>query len=210
LVFLAAYAICQNSPPGLYGRGADPPAVSAYLDENDDTITAAQFQKIIKQGYYEMQIMQKQHGLVDLRLTPKPFLTMVNNPFPDFEFTDISGKHWNNRTISGHMTVLHFWSMRNKSCLKEFGWMNALKRANPEIFWLAPAIESSEKLKQFMQTHRFDLTIIPGQKDFMEELFIEGFPFDIIIDKTGMIREVVAGNDPEKIETFLDHNFSLK
>jgi hypothetical protein len=211
-IFLASEVFCQNNTTGLNAtaKGMNLPPVSAYLDEKDDTITSVQFQKIIKQGYYEMQIIQKQNGMVDLRLTPKPFLTLLNNPLPDFEFTDINGKHWNNRTINGHMTILHFWSMKNKACLKEFGWMNALKRANPEIFWLAPAIESTEKLEQFIENHKFDLTIIPGQKDFMGELFVEGLPFDIIIDKNGIIREVVAGNDPERIETFIDNNFRVK
>lgn len=208
MVFLAADIFCQDYPSA--PKGMKLPPVSAYMDENDDTITKAQFQKVIKQGYYEMQILRKPNGKVDLRLTPKPFLTLVNNPLPDFEFTDISGKRWNNKTISGHTTVIHFWSMRNKSCLDVFAWMNALHRANPEIIWLAPAIESTDKLKQFLAAHKFDLTVVPGQKDFMDELFVEQLPFDIIIDKEGMIREIVAGKDPERIESFLERNLTLK
>ena len=208
---LASPLFCQPQPAGKTTlQGMNLPPVSAYLDENDDTVTRAQFVKIINQGYYEMQIMQKEHGIVDLRLTPKPLLTLVNNPIPDFEFTDMDGKHWSNRTISGHMAVLHFWSMKNKSCLEEIVWMNAMKKANPEMIWLAPAYETIEKVRQFLTTRKFEMTVIPGQKDLMDEFFIEKFPSDIIIDKTGIVREIVVGKDPEKIISFLEENPGLK
>ena len=208
---LAMAVFCQPRPTGqdrtLHGMKLPP--VSAYLDENDDTITSAEFQETITRGYYEMQIKQKVNGTVDLRLTPKPFLGLLNSPFPDFEFKDIDGKTWNNQKIMGHVTVIHFWSTASKPCLQEMGYLNAFKRANPEIIWLAPAMESPEKIRSFLKTHIFDLSVIPGQRNLKQEMFVEGLPTDFILDQDGTIVEIIVGKDTDRLQSFIDRYLSL-
>jgi hypothetical protein len=208
---LASIAFCQSQPVGVNfkSQGMKPPPVSAYFDVHDDTITAAEFQETLNQGYYEMQIKQKPDGTVDLRLTPKPFLGLLNSEFPQFEFRDLEGKTWNNQRISGHVTVFHFWNTNSKDCLRVMGYLNGFKRAHPEIIWLAPAVESPEKLKSFLKNHIFDLAVIPGQREFSRELFIEGFPIDFIVDQDGVIVEIVVGKDPEKLQSFIERYASV-
>ena len=132
--------------------------------------------------------------------------SLINTPLKDFHLTDLNNKKWKSKDIKGKILVINFWFTACKPCIQEMPYLNKLVEENKinDIAFLAPAPENESQIKKFLKKYQFDYTICPASVDFISSMNIENFPTHLIVDKTGIIRQVFIGyadDIKEKIQT---------
>jgi thiol-disulfide isomerase/thioredoxin len=176
--------------------GKLPDSITSYYDENGKTIDAKVFHEKTLTGYYYIQFGVQNNipefGTLSLVKRPMPELEWINKEVPKFEFTDLDGKSWSNKSLTGKLVIFHFWFTKCGACIKEFALLNEIKKAYPDVLWFAISYEDSETLKSFLHTHKLDFTVVPSKRDFSKTLKVNGWPITFLI-KDRVIKEVLYG-----------------
>ena len=130
--------------------------------------------------------------------------------FPKFQFVDLNGVVYNNENTKGKIVILKCWFIACHSCVAEFPELNKLVdkyRNQKDIIYISLALDSKEKLNQFLSQKRFNYAVIADQEEFIStELNVTMFPTHFIIDSNGIIRKVVNKAD-EMILALSDKEF---
>lgn len=131
----------------------------------------------------------------------------VGKQFPAFNFVDITGNKYNTVNTKGKTVVVKCWFIGCQLCEEEMPELNLLKaryKNRKDIVFVSLAFDSKTKLQAFLKRKKFDFPIVPDQRSFMEKkLGVTGYPTHFIIDKKGMVVNVV--DDPEDIDWTLQH-----
>lgn len=127
--------------------------------------------------------------------------------FPAFNFVDINGVKYNSANTKGKVLVVKCWYIGCQRCEAEMPELNQLKaryKNREDIIFISLAFDSKLKLQAFLKRKRFDYPIVANQRNFMvKNLNVEYYPTHFIIDKKGMVVNVV--DDPEGIDWALQH-----
>ena len=137
--------------------------------------------------------------------------SMEGKEFPKFNFTDINGNEFNNENTKGKTVILKCWFIACKACVAEFPQLNELaekyKNRNDLVF-VSLAFDAKNDLMLFLQKTPFSYSVIPNQKQFMEnDLDLKSYPTHIIIDQKGVILKVV--NTADEMISLLEHEILL-
>jgi thiol-disulfide isomerase/thioredoxin len=118
---------------------------------------------------------------------------LINKPIAVFKFTDFDNKTWKSKELKGKIVLINFWFTACEPCITEMPLLNELVAANKDksVVFLAPAPENETQIKKFLKKFKFDYTIIPSSNDYIDASGIEYFPTHIVIDKEGIIRQVI-------------------
>ena len=131
--------------------------------------------------------------------------SLIGKPMPDFIMKSIAGKMFNKSELIGKTIVFNFWFIACEPCKREIPFLNSLvqKYKNKEVTFLGPSFDKIPELKKFLYSTSFQYQIIPDAKNYIDLLKIETFPLDIIVDKKGIIVEVIQGNNDRETEALL-------
>jgi thiol-disulfide isomerase/thioredoxin len=131
--------------------------------------------------------------------------------FPKFIFTDLKGKTYNNENTKGKIVILKCWFIGCHACILEFPELNNLVekyQSQNDIVFISLALDQKENLDQFLLIKPFKFAVIPGQKDYINNVLnITEFPTLFIIDKNGVIKKVV--NSSSEMISVLEKMISL-
>ena len=132
-------------------------------------------------------------------------LEMEGKRLPDFNFTDIKGKPYNNYVMNGKIIVLKCWFIHCVRCVQEFPEVNKLvdsyKQKN-DVLFISLATDSKAQLDSFLKTNPLNYAVIPNMEKYMSDsLKINEYPTHIVVDKKGIIIKVV--NDVNDLVSFL-------
>jgi len=131
--------------------------------------------------------------------------------FPKFQFIDLNGVVYNNENTKGKIVILKCWFITCRSCVAEFPELNKLvdnSRNRKDIVFISLALDSKEKLDQFLSQKRFNYAVIADQEKFISnELNVTMYPTHVIIDRNGIIQKVV-NNANEMILALKGQEFS--
>ena len=121
--------------------------------------------------------------------------SLVNKPVKSFHLTDLNGKKWNSKDLSGKTVVINFWFTACKPCIQEMIYLNKLVEENKDssVVFIAPAPENEAQIKKFLKKYAFEYNITPSSTDFISAMNIENFPTHLVVDKEGIIRQVFIG-----------------
>ena len=121
--------------------------------------------------------------------------SLVNKPVKSFHLTDLNGKKWNSKDLSGKTVVINFWFTACKPCIQEMIYLNKLVEENKDssVVFIAPAPENETQIKKFLKKYAFEYNITPSSTDFISAMNIENFPTHLVVDKEGIIRQVFIG-----------------
>ncbi len=121
--------------------------------------------------------------------------SLLNKPVNEFNLTDLNNKRWSSKELKGKVLVINFWFTSCKPCIQEMPHLNKLveENKNTGVVFLAPAPESESQIRKFLTKYSFDYSIIPSSIDFMTTMKIEKFPTHLVIDREGIIRQVLIG-----------------
>ena len=106
----------------------------------------------------------------------------------DFTLTDLAGKPWTLKSLSGKVVLVNFWATWCPPCRKEMPDLDALyeKLKGRGLVILAISDEEEAKVRPFITEHHVTYPILldPGRK--VNDLFaVEGIPKSFIFDRSG-------------------------
>lgn len=120
--------------------------------------------------------------------------------FPDFKATDIDGRIWTNADVAGKVMVLNCWFTGCGPCLAEMPELSEWKDRMPDVMFFSSTYEKASTAAPVLERREFNWIPIIGDKQFKYYVGVKGYPMTVVVDKTGIIREVEFGTSPEKRE----------
>ena len=121
---------------------------------------------------------------------------MEGTKMPEFNFTDLNGKNFDNSSTKGKIVVLKCWFIHCVACVKEFPDLNRLVDENkdsPDLLFVSLAMDTKQELQKFLKTKEFKYAVVPDAKSYMvDELDIAGYPTHLLINGEGKIIKVVS------------------
>ena len=108
----------------------------------------------------------------------------------DFTLTDLSGKNWQLKNLSGKIVLLNFWATWCPPCRKEMPDLDTLyqRYAKNGLVVLAISNEDAATVKPFIADHRVSYPVLldPGGK--VNQLFrVQGIPKSFLYDRNGKL-----------------------
>lgn len=130
---------------------------------------------------------------------------LLNAKLPPLIGKDITGKEINTSAMIGKVVVINTWFVGCKPCVNEMPALNNLVKqfGNKNVVFLAPSLTSEEKIKEFLVDHSFNYSIIANSLEYCNVLKCEGYPYNIVVNKKGIVTYVELGAQQD-IETVLN------
>jgi cytochrome oxidase Cu insertion factor (SCO1/SenC/PrrC family) len=132
---------------------------------------------------------------------------MVGQIAPDFKFKDLSGKEFYLSDLKGKVVLLNMWFINCHGCKIEFPGLQNLKRRliaqkkDADIVLLSLALDSEESLKEHLKKNPLNFYNMAEAGDISQGTYHTlGFPTNIIVDKSGVIRHVKLGGSPQSAD----------
>ncbi|NER18349.1 TlpA family protein disulfide reductase [Spongiivirga citrea] len=109
-------------------------------------------------------------------------------------FKKPNGSFYDKTDIAGKPTFINMWFIKCPPCIKEIPLFNEVKKAyGDQVNFLAITFDTQEKVKQFLKIKDFDFTHITDARTQLDEMQVNAYPMNIILDKDGVI-QFVSGN----------------
>lgn len=108
-----------------------------------------------------------------------------------YSLKDIYGNTLNTETLKGKVVVLNFWFITCAPCRKEMPGLNELAyeyARQPNVVFIAIAIDSKLHLKEFLKTHPLAYQIIANGRQYDDKYGVNTFPTNVLVDKKGIVR----------------------
>ncbi|WP_341224999.1 redoxin domain-containing protein [uncultured Arcticibacterium sp.] len=122
--------------------------------------------------------------------------------FPEFHFIDLDGNEFTNESIKNKDVLVKCWFIGCTACVKEFPELNKMVshyKEREDMEFISLAYDSSDDLRKFLKKKKFDYSVVPVERSFIDEtLNIHSFPTHFIINKKGIIKKVI--NSYEELE----------
>lgn len=128
---------------------------------------------------------------------------MRGKPFPDFNAITLNGKEINSKSLKESYIVYNFWFIRCRGCVKEMPHLNTLvsEFQDKDVLFLAPTFDDSLQVRKFLTRFNFQYEIITNQSELMDETNINIFPTHVIVNKEGIVEQVIAGCSIDAVRT---------
>jgi peroxiredoxin len=106
----------------------------------------------------------------------------------DFTLTDLQGKNWQLKSLSGKIVLVNFWATWCPPCRKEMPDLDTLYQRYEKsgLVVLAISDEDAGTVKAFLADHKVSYPVLldPGQK--VNKLFrVQGIPKSYLYDRQG-------------------------
>ena len=130
----------------------------------------------------------------------------VGNLAPNFQLNDMTGKPVSLSDFRGKVVYLNFWATWWPICQAERSSLQSLyeERQNKDVVLLTIDIigtrptETPENLADFMQKNGYTFPVLLDMDRAVTRNYsIKATPTNILIDKNGIIRQVVIGEFPK-------------
>lgn len=136
---------------------------------------------------------------------------LEGKPLPAFAFTDLQKKKYTSTTTRNKVLVLKCWFVACVACVKEFPDLNQLvakHEANKEVEFVSLALDSPQKLREFLAKKPFSYAVVPNMEEYIQNrLGIGMYPTHILVDRAGTIVKVT--NSVEDLLPFLERQVAL-
>lgn len=122
--------------------------------------------------------------------TPIP----LDRPAPEFAFTDLTGKTFDNRAAQGKPTVLSFWSVWCTVCVPELPTLQDFQRQHSDLNFLSVAVGNKpEDVRALLSSHKLNALRVAVRSDWPQEFGVSELPTTIVMDRFGHIQFVHVG-----------------
>ncbi len=103
----------------------------------------------------------------------------------------------------GKVVVLDFWAMWCKPCLASLPKLDRIARAHPDVAVLALNLDDAAAARALFDQRGYSMTLLEDDGDTNQRYGVTAIPHTVLIDRRGVIREVVRGTGtdlPARIE----------
>lgn len=140
-----------------------------------------------------------------LVLSLSAFSQQKGQPAPQVFATTFEGKTINTSDLKGKVVVLNLWFINCPNCVEEIQKLNGVVdefAGNPNIIFLAPAINSQKELVPFLKKNPFKYQVIPSAQNIILGKFgtvdkdgqvSTPFPMHYVVDGNGTITLKMQG-----------------
>jgi len=189
-------------------------STTIFVNETWEEITATEYIEQYRFVKHEKTIFQhKENNTYAVKLSPltnplkmqmfqksserfQKVFDLNKQPAPAFELTTLEGKVFKATELKGKIIVLSFWFINCPPCIREMPELNevfAKYKDNPDIIFLSYALDSKEKLKDFLTERTFEFHIGDKEND-MTAFQVAGYPTNFVIDQNGTIDLIIGGS----------------
>ncbi|MEY8758832.1 TlpA family protein disulfide reductase [Chryseobacterium tongliaoense] len=124
--------------------------------------------------------------------------------FPIENFKDKNGKNYSPEYLKGKTTFINLWSTTCAPCLKELPFLNKLQKYSPHSLFIGITYDHPEKVNNFLITHDFNFyQITDAGQQLKSYLVIQRLPMSFIVDKNGIIKEIIGIVNEDNSESIL-------
>jgi peroxiredoxin len=123
---------------------------------------------------------------------------------PFFGLPDMTGNWWDLANQSGKIVLLKFWFTNCTPCIEEMPELNKLVeefKGNPEVVFIAPAVDEKDKTEAFLKKRTFNYTVLPEAYDLTDTYAVQGYPTHVVIGKDGKVAKVITGQNSQIFRT---------
>ncbi len=144
---------------------------------------------------------------------PKPPLSnffTTGEKIAPFSAHDIDGNKIKLKDLEGKVVVINFWFIGCPPCRQEIPALNKIALDygnNPDIVFVAIALDYKYDIKQFIKNNPFSYHIIEDGRMYADLYHINLYPTNVILDKEGKVRFHSSGyalNTPDWIRKTID------
>ncbi|MFA7179452.1 MAG: TlpA disulfide reductase family protein [Dehalococcoidales bacterium] len=126
----------------------------------------------------------------------------AGNPAPDFELPLLDGESIALSSLQGRPVLLNFWALSCPYCLAEMPYIQQAHNtySNEEQGLAVVTInirDSSSAITSYLEYGNYNLKVLRDNGAHVAtEYGVDGIPVTVLIDKNGIIRDVVIGAFP--------------
>jgi peroxiredoxin len=126
----------------------------------------------------------------------------IGQPAPIFQLTTPEGVSISLADYNGKPVLLNFWATWCTNCIQEMPYLEEVYAERPRDTLVMLAVDIGEtpgKVQEFLQTNDIKIPIVMDpQKTAAMQYSIAALPTTILIDKDGIVRDIVIGAFPDK------------
>lgn len=133
---------------------------------------------------------------------------MVKQAAPEFQLNDVDGIKHNSHEWDGKVVILNFWATWCPPCRSETPMFVEMqeKYATTGLQFVGVAIDSPDKVQDFMDTYGINYPMLIGDNDAIEVAKQYGdrygaLPYTVVIDRHGMIQFIQRGEMTREMVT---------
>lgn len=120
--------------------------------------------------------------------------TMIGQVIPKQNLKTIDGSILDFDKLIGKPTLLNFWFAKCKPCVDEMPVLNELKlKYGDKVNFVAITYEARENVKDFLGKRDFEFLHIADAQGYIDQLEIQAFPVNLILDKNLRISSIESG-----------------
>ncbi|GBE03194.1 MAG TPA: TlpA family protein disulfide reductase [Nitrospirae bacterium] len=124
-------------------------------------------------------------------------IASVDQPAPDFEYADSTGKIWKLADLKGKVVLVNFWATWCATCKAEMPQKELLyRKMEGRPFQMLGMLfrDDPDNLPDYFKQNKVSFpTLISPDNDSAKRFGITGVPETFIIDKDGVVREKLVG-----------------
>ena len=137
--------------------------------------------------------------------------SMEGKQLPGYNYVDIKGNVYNKETTKGKTLVINCWFVGCTNCMLEMPALNAIVKQyknRQDVLFLSLAPDNIFDLQRCLATTKFDYQIIPVSNNYLNnDLNVQSFPKNIIVDKNGKVIKMLEG--PKELVAALNERFRI-
>lgn len=141
---------------------------------------------------------------------PDRVILKVGDRFPEFKATDIDGREWTNADVKDKVMVLNCWFTGCGPCRAEMPELSTWKNEMPDVMFFSSTYERPATALPVLEKTGFNWIPLVNDKQFKNYVGLKGYPFTVVVDKTGKIVLVENGTSPQFREKLLTTIRSLR
>jgi len=116
----------------------------------------------------------------------------AGNPAPDFELASLTGESITLSSLQGRPVLLNFWALSCPYCLAEMPYIQQAHNT-----YTINIRDSSSAITSYLEYGNYNLKVLRDNGAHVAtEYGVDGIPVTVLIDKNGIIRDVVIGAFP--------------
>ena len=93
----------------------------------------------------------------------------------------------------GRVTVLDFWATWCKPCLASMPRLDRIARDHPDVAVIAINLDDAAAARALFDQRGYAMTLVADDGDTSQRYSVSTIPHTVIIDRRGVVREVVRG-----------------